>query len=199
MAINYPGPYELRYFYTVTASSIALVHQQNLSLTLTTDPAPGTPFGGLLANRRNATTVDLATTATAWAAAAASMYPTAGATWDYVELWHYEPESFDAEFISSLNLAQAGLSGSAVQLASQSISTFRTVEGGIFKLSFMETVIVPAARDSAPYGHTGLEAIRSDIVDGDTYPWIGRDTSFPFASIAHFPGQNEAVFKARFR
>lgn len=198
MTINYPGPYEIRMFYTTTVSSVPITHVQHLSLQIVGDPDPGDEFISMNTILRDASTPTLDSVASAWATACQPLFSSgAGNTIDYMELWRYTFGTFEASFISAKSIGVAGTSGSTVQGSSQSISTFRTQEGGIFKLSFMETVITPGPKDTAPYGLAALESIAADIVAGDTYPWIGRDTSFPFARIAHYPGQNEALFKRR--
>lgn len=200
MALNFPGPYEIRLYYTVVLSSVALTHSQRLNLRVAGTPTPGTLFSDIDALRRDDSPFALDGEVDDWVALIDGLYHNgAGATsFDYAELWKYEPESFDASFISTYDIAVPGASVTANNAAGQTIMTFRTLEGGVMKLSFMETNIFYAARDTPPYSNTTAEAIRAACVAG-TVPWMGRDGSYPFAAIALYPGQNEATFKRRYR
>ena len=44
MTLNFPGPYQVRIFYTTTSSSVAQVHMQALNLFIPSEPDPGTAF-----------------------------------------------------------------------------------------------------------------------------------------------------------
>lgn len=195
MAINYPGPYEVRIYYTVNT----LVHSQRLNCRLASAPSPGDAFDDIDVLRRDDSPFSLKDEVDDWVALMLPLFSTAApSTIDYAELWAYEAESFDASFVSTYPIALTGTSGSSYQPASQYIITFRTEEGGIMKLSFMETIVVPGIRDTLPLASVAGDAIADAIVAG-TVPWLARDTSYPFACIAAYPGQSEAVFKKRFR
>lgn len=202
MPANFPGPYEVRFNYDVTVNSLLLTHQQKLSLNIQGDPAPGTPFSSIVAFRSNGlTTANLDDLVELWTDNVVPFYSNnaPGSVWTGAELWRYTFETFDAEFISAYSFSKAGTSGSAPSEASQSIVTFRTTEGGIFKLSFMESVIVPGSIDPLPISNAALDSLVDDVVLGTVYPWIARDGGWPFAVLRHFPGQNEAIWKKRRR
>lgn len=200
MALNFPGPYGLRMFYTTTAGSLGLQHTAEYNIDLTVpDPTPGTLFSALSAENRIGAGYALDTFCDDWVALLRPLYSSAaGNTFDYFELWQYEPESFDASFVSSYTVGLAGSSASPTSAAAQDIWTWRTGEGGVMKLSFMETVQAPGAPDTAPLASAPLIAIY-DFVLSDANIFIGRDGAMPFALIARYPGTNEALFKQRFR
>lgn len=200
MALNFPGPYEIRIKYTVTASAIALNHTQRLSCAVSgDDPTVGTPFSGITVGRRTGGAVALNTAIDAYVALMKVFYAGSGAsTIVSAELWKYISGTFDASFVSSYTINVNGTSGSGVQIANQSIVTMRTTNGGVFKLSYMETVIPFAVIDAGTITNAGLEAMVADIEAGNQ-PWLGRDDGFPISRIAHYPGQNEALFKKRYR
>jgi len=200
--INYPGPYEVRFTYDVTINSLLLTHQQKLSLNIQGDPAPGTPFADIVAFLANGlTTDDLQTLVDTYVGDVVDFYSNNAnqGVWTGAELWRYTFGTFDAEFISAYSFSSAGTSGSAASEAAQSIVTFRTTEGGIFKYSFMEPVIVPGSIDPLPFTNTALDTLADNTVLGTVYPWIARDGGWPFACLKHFPGQNEAIWKKRRR
>lgn len=201
MALNYPGPYEIRLFYSVGLSSVTLTHSARYNLILSEDPDPGTSFGEITAVTHDLDgtvgVVALDTWIDTWVAAIDGMYA-ASCSIDYAELWAYEASSFEASFVSSYAIGVAGNGAGTNQSAGQVIMTFRTREGGILKLNLMETNVASGVQISAA-ALTGTLGGIANIVAGDGNVWIGRDTSAPFAVIAAYPGQNEALFKRRFR
>lgn len=202
MAINYPGPYEIRIIYTVTISSIAITHVQRLNCDVAGTPDPGTPPDEVLITRRIAS-LDPAddmmdAVVDEWITLIREIYNTTGTQFVRAELWKFDEESFDGVFVTSYDVGVGGNSASATQGASQTIYTFRTIEGGIMRLSFMETIHAPIAA-SPLSGLTGATGAIRDFIIGDTNWVLARDTSYPFASMNWSPGQNEAVFKKRYR
>lgn len=199
MTLNFPGPYQVRIFYTITLSSVPFSHVQALNLELDGDPLPGDAFSTITPMADGSPMViALDDVIDNWVLDMKAMYSNAGGnTIDRAELWRYDAGTFDATFISAYSLGIAGTSVSSTQQAAQSIVTMRTKLGGIFKLSFMETVIAPAAVDGGTILNAALESLVSDIEAAD-YPWIGRDGGQPFVRIAHYPGTNEQLWKRRF-
>jgi hypothetical protein len=198
MAINFPGPYDLRFFYTCTSGGVARNHVMKLNLDVDGSPTPGTAFSSITPVRRVGLTTDLAAAADAWAALWLAAYPSTAFTLSHVELWEYAPQSFDSQFVSTYQLNDVGVGGNTLTAAGQYIITFRTQEGGILKLSFMEPPILSGVTDPVPLAATGMQAIVDFVISDQN--WIrARDTSYPFAAIAGFPGINERLFKDRFR
>jgi hypothetical protein len=197
MAINFPGPYEIRLFYTCSSGNVIIEHQARYNLDLSATPTPGDAFSVLSAVTRDAVNVPLDDAIDAWIVLIKGAFNST-TTFIRAELWAYEPNSFDASFISVYDIAVAGTSGTATVAAQQSMLTFRTLEGGVLKLNFMESITPGQAIDAPPYTPSQWEDVRAFVLSGSN--WIlGRDTSYPFAAIAHYPGTNEALFKKRFR
>lgn len=200
MAINFPGPYEVRIYYTVSFPTLgAVVHVQRLNCDLETPGSPGDTFGDLDVILRNGSTIALNTQLTNWINLIKPFFRDAETTFDYAELWKYEPLSFEADFISTQTIGVTGSITTGSQVAaSQCIWSFRTLEGGTMKISLMESLLAPGAR--LGYGlQSSLSQALVDYILGPSNGWLARDTSFPFSHIAQFPGQNEAVFKKRYR
>lgn len=199
MALNFPGPYQLRFFYTTTVSSVVLEHTQALNINLSPAPSPGDAFDTIQpVFPISPTATDLADLVDQYVTDWKAAYSSGGSTMVRCELWEYEPSSFDASFVSAYTINVAGTSGSGTQSASQSIVTMRTNQGGIFKFVLMESVIVPGVTDPGTISNAALEAIIAKIESGE-YPFIGRDGGWPFARIQHYPGQSEKIFKLRNR
>jgi hypothetical protein len=194
MAINFPGPYQLRVFYT----SASRVHVQQLNLVLSADPAVGTPFSGINLLQRDTNTAVLSTAVDAWVVLVKALFASASATVDRAELWKYVAGTFDASYVSAYSIAVAGTSGSGVSNASEPIITFRTFAGGTMRLHWLDTVLQSAGIDSPPFADASLEAIRTFVESDDN--WIyARDNSYPASAIAAYKGINERLFKKLFR
>ena len=198
MAINYPGPYELRLQYTCSISSVVLEHEARYNVELEADPDPGETFDNINVLTRNNPPEQLDTAVDAWVALLDDLFNSSNTSFVLAELWKYEPLSFDASFVGIYDISAPGTSGSANTGAGQTIYVFRTAEGGIMKLATMEGI----QSGLAPLSYAGLTVAQKALVDwvlGDGNFFIGRDTSEPIAFKGAFPGQNEAVFKRRYR
>lgn len=193
MAENFPGPYELRIVYT----NPPLPHVQRLNVALTTDPSPGTPFNLIEAVPRIGSSVALDTKVDEWVDILRDQLHTSN-TVNYVELWKYEPLTYNAQFISSYNVNLAGLAAPSPVPAGQMIFTFRTVEGGILKINLMEGLRAPGLEVLYPSLATTEQAL-VDYVLSPGNIFLARDTSQPFAFHKLLPGTNEALFKRRYR
>jgi hypothetical protein len=200
MALNYPGPYEVRYIYQCTATPGGeLEHQTRLSLALEADPDVGTLFADIDVTPRVAAPVDLQTVCNAFVQLVIDVYETGNSMWDRVELWKYTPDTFLATYISQLGLAEDGDAVGSVVPAAQSIFTYRTEEGGIMKVTLMEPSHTPMVKQVYGDLNPPEDAIVDWFLDDAASFHLARDTSYPTAFLGWFPGQNEHVFKKRFR
>jgi hypothetical protein len=163
------------------------------------DPEPGTPAEDIRIVKRDTTEWDLDEFALAWITLVEGLYHTSVGIGQF-ELWQYPtPQTFDAVFITASDVADVGISASAYNPASQQTISFRSQEGGNMRLTFLETSITSAAGyESPPYTNAQLEALRLWVLSGSN-PILARDTSQPIAAIRWSKGQNEAVFKRRYR
>lgn len=200
MAINFPGPYELRIFYAVDGPRNPKTHVQRNNLVLSDDPVPGTEtFDEIDVVLRNSTTQTLDVVTDEWVDLIRELYADGGdVVFTNAELWRYEPGTFLATFIAGYALSLDGVSTANTLIASQEIYTFRTQEGGIMKVSLMETVQSPGPPVLFSDLHPSRQAIVAYLLAVDS-PFIARDTSPPIAFMKMFPGQNESTFKWRHR
>lgn len=199
MALNYPGPYEVRISYTVTTGISVMTHTQRLNVRVDGTPDPGTAMTDIDFLRRDNSPFAADAEIDAWVALMRPRFAThASNNIINAELWKYEPNSFDSSFISTYDISLAANGSGTTLLAGQEMYTFRTSEGGIMKLNFMQTV----QAQGSPLAYAALSAGQKAIVDAvrnGTSPWLGRDTSYPFSFIRMYPGSNEALFKKIFR
>ena len=204
MAINYPGPYELRIGYLPTIGGAQNIeHTQRLNVNLEGTPAQGSAFTAMnFQDKNGATGVALSVLVEAYLAKFNALLRN-DCDITFVDLWKYPtPQSFDAVFWSTyIPTANVGTSAGTAQAAGQDIFTFRSQEGGILKLNVMEGIHAAGS----PIAYAGLDAFSSALVDfvldgdGATFsaPFLARDTSYPFSFIKEYPGQNEKLWKKR--
>lgn len=194
MALNYPGPYQCRFFYTAGTRP----HVMQLNVALTADPSPGTFMDSITPISRDGTNpVDLEGACIGLIDLLKNNFNTT-ASFDRVELWKFEPLSFESSFVSSFNPGISGTNGVSAKTAAQQIYVWRTQEGGIMKIDLLDTVNSPAL----PMGFSDLsvgDQAMAAYIAGDTNVWLGRDTSYPFAFKSAFVGVSEAVFKKVYR
>lgn len=204
MAINYPGPYELRIKYTDSGiAGASIQHTQRLNVSLVEPAAQGDVFGNYDVNDADGpTTVALSTVVEDYLTIFNALYDTS-MTIDAVELWKYPtPQSFDSIFWSSYTpTANAGTSAGTGVSAGQAIFTFRSKEGGSMKVELHESLTVAGAPLALAALTAQQDALVDYILDGDgtTYsaPFLARDTSYPFSFNRMFPGINEKTWKQR--
>jgi hypothetical protein len=195
MALNFPGPYGLRLFYTVDS----LAHKAEYNIDLVSSPDVGTPFDEIFAVSRGAGDYRLDNLVDDWIGVIDNLFSAADSTFDYVELWRYVPDSFETVYISTYSIGVAGASPSAHTGASQRVFTFRTTEGGIMRVMLLETPFgsIPGI---TPYGDlTGSNQALMDFVVSGANCFLGRDTSYPIVPLRLLTGQNEKTFRQRYR
>lgn len=195
MALNFPGPQEIRLYYTVATRQ----HIMRLNIETSVVPAVGTPFDEIEVVRQIGTTPrQLDVLVDQWVALLVPRYNSGDATFDFAELWTYVAESFDATYVSTYAIAASGTAGSATYPAGEAIITFRTVEGGIMRLHLMESVRNPGPSLVYADAATPEQDIIDFVLAGGGY-FLARDTSPPVAMLRLHPGVNERLFKRLYR
>lgn len=199
MAFNYPGPYEVELLYSVNLSpGGAITHRQRLNCQVVADPAVGDPPSSISLVRRNTTNVLLNTAVADWTTLVRAAYNSAEASMVGYNFWKYTPGTFERTFITGEGLALAGTSATGSSNSRSDIITFKTQEGGQMRLVFLESVGTMLGIDNTPFANAQMEAIRAFVV-GTTNWILARDTSYPVIAFNHLGGQNEKVFKMRYR
>lgn len=193
MAVNYPGPYQLDIHYTVSGET----HVAKYNVNLETAPSPGDSMSLINLVQRDGGLTPILSAITDWVNVIKAQFHTS-VTFDLAELWSVAPLSTDRTYINSQTIGIAGTSSNPVNLAHQVTMTFRTVEGGVMKIILLETSGVTLVREPYAGAHPGYQAIM-DYVEGDDGWFLGRDTSYPIAKLNVIGGQNERVFKKRYR
>lgn len=194
MADNFPGPYEVRIYYTVNYFE----HVMKLSCNLPTDPDVGDTFDLIDVYVKNGGYTALDGVVDDWVAVLVPLLSAADAEINRAELWKITALSYDGTYISSYDISEAGTSGSGYVVAGEMIWTFRTINGGVMKIHLEEGVTLPGV--SAVYGDIGAnhQAVADYVTANAAWMWA-RDNSYASVFLKLHPGQNEAVFKKRYR
>jgi len=200
MATNYPGPYELRVFYSCApAAFVSVTRQININLDLDGSPEKGLYFSEYDVIRREGVPVTLANLLAGFVAVFKPLLSSADSTVMHAELWKYNDLSFISEFYASDDISEAGTHAGAGEAAALTIFTWRTTEGGIMKQYLLEQPL----ENWQPTTYADLLAAQQDFVDWYTADAtsfaLGRDTSYPLAFLRRNSGQSENAFKRRFR
>lgn len=98
------------------------------------------------------------------------------------EFWYKPTAMDDPLWIFTHSLAAAGDSATAAVFAQQYTLSFRTVAGGVLKLTVMETVVVNNVKNAYPFASTPSDNLGA-FCTGDDSPFIGRDGAFPAVPI----------------
>lgn len=200
MPVNFPGPYQLRFYYDCEpGAEPSLPHVLQVNVDLTEEPDPGTPFTEIDCLRFGGLFIGLHNVVDNFVAVLLPLLSAADTALNYVELWKYEPLTFNASYISTYAIAEPGTSISAGSPAEQETYSFRTREGGIMKIVLLEQL----HGNRHPENYSDLSQEEKDMVDWVVGPttthFLGRDTSYPFVFHKLSAGTNEHTFERRFR
>lgn len=194
MPVNFPGPFEVRLFYTTGEPTVIRDHVLRLSCRMNIMGNPGDPFGAWIPVQKDGSAVvNLQTHVDSLVTALKPVFSTA-TDFSFAELWEYVPDSFDAVYRSVYDVNQSGTSTTASGEASQTIISFRTTLGGVAKLDLRGTVLSPGAMQSFPTSVPAVNTLATYMLDNSRI-WIGRDGGYLLAAIKYLPGQNERAWR----
>src|SRR5690349_10646110 len=138
MAINYPGPYEIEYNLTGWTSP-ARTHVHRVNVIALGTPAPGTLATAIDIQKMGGATAKLNVVANQYWEFVRLIYPNTISCVGYT-LWKYVPGTHAKDFIAAGTLTNvAGSNVSAIVIAWQDVLSFRSANGGILKLQYMES------------------------------------------------------------
>lgn len=198
MAANLPGPYELEYEYLQSG----LVHKLRLNCVAIGNPPPGTPAVDVQLQQKGGATDDVEALALLFWGYLRPFF-NASTSVAAVNLWKYVPGTYQKIFITScVSSFPVGTNVSASDPAREWVLSFRSANGGIMYIRLEE-----GGTNTGTYGRTSLAAAGPATVQGVIRDFVlssasflvARDDSFPIAGYRLLIGQNEAIFKKRFR
>lgn len=194
MALNYPGPFEVRLFYTTNEPAGVNEHVLRLSCQISVEGDPGDPFSDWIPIDKGGNAVgSLDGDVDALVTLLKPMFNTA-VDFSLAELWEYQFGTFDSVFRSSYDINQSGTAATATVNHSQTIWSFRTALGGTMKIDLRGTIHGSGAQQSFPTGVAAANSVATAFLASNSI-WWGRDNSYPVAAIRWLPGLNEHSFK----
>jgi len=196
---NFDGLYELRFKYEVVVGSVVLSHVHTIDVNLDdANPSPGELFTAIQPTFTGANLGMLDDVVEAYLDAITTFW-TDDMTVNTVELWKIPEGTFTGQFISAYTPTNnVGTNVGSTVVAGQMTMTLRSFGGGIMRLQFMETAYNDPRRLAYPTGVAGVDAVFADLVD-DSTAFLARDNTPPLAPIALLGGQNEKIFRKRYR
>ncbi len=195
MAINYSGPYQLRFNY----QPLEVSRQFRLHIDLNNTPSGGDDSSTIEYVTRDGFGTDLSFFVENVLGDIGEGFKTAANTFGQVELWKYQPNSEVASFISAYTPINQSLSAGDNIANNQFTFTFRTIEGGVAKLVLLDCAFdIGDTQINYPTGIPALDNIFDGLSAGDS-PMLGKDTSFAFAPFKVSQGQNELLWRNRNR
>jgi len=198
MAINYPGPYEVRINYTVNIAAVPYDHQQRFSCVMNIEGGVGDPFSDFIPVQTNGSAVTtLDSHMETWTDLLQDYFTSSGVIVD-VELWKYTAGTFDATWYSAKTINKTGTGTGSMIRASEQIFTIRSDNGGIMRAHFEEGRVAAGVKDTLPLADAELDLL-ADHIMSDNNIFVARDGGYPAVFIAMYPGNNEAIFKKRYR
>jgi hypothetical protein len=195
---NYDGLYEVRITYeTVPSGFPALEHTLTFDVEPTATPEVGEAFSAITVAVRSGSPEPLSDKVDDFVAGLIAIYP-ATATIIRAELWYIPEGTFAGTFISTYPIDEVGVNGTGSQVAQQTTLTFRSIAGGNGRIQLMECSLGGNNKESYPYTSASLNAI-ADLVTNTAGFILARDNSFMFANIHASHGQNERLWRKRYR
>jgi hypothetical protein len=198
MAQNFPGPYEMRFFYEATVLARTFEHTFRLNVDCIGSPDVGDNSAGIDLETYIGGGRGMEDFADDLVNVIKTQFNT-GVTFNRVELWQYAASSFDATFITSYTQGISGTSGAATVPASQNIYTFRTSNGGIAKLDLRHTIGGTNPAVFYPTANAPIDAIFAEISDSATGCALGRDNGKLVSPLKWLGGINEKLVRELYR
>lgn len=193
-----PGPYELEYFIRVPSTpNREHVFRQNVGVSGA--PALGTPMSSISLLKKGGGTVAADVALNLLWSFVRNLYPTT-ATCFGVTLWRYQTGTLSKDFVTAATVTSpAGLSG-VFQEAQQATLSFRSGNGGIQKMVFLECNLVGNTRTTLLANGAGsaTEKLAAYVMSADNVT-LSRDDAFAIAPLRLSLGQNEAIFRKIYR
>ncbi len=194
MAANFPGPWQVRFNYTINLVKLRN-HQHRLNFDVTSVAGEiGEDFTNWIPEERDG---DAVATLDAVVDAYVDLWKVCFAntlTIVNADLYKYAVGTHDATWYSTKAIATVGTHASANRVDAQQIFTFRTTQGGIMRASWLEGNVDAGDTQQLPLTDAPWDALADYFVTDDVV-WIGRDNGYPIAFLGFHPGENERLFK----
>lgn len=201
MATNFPGPYSVEYAYTTSVGGVILPHTLQLNCLALSNPAPGTPVASINLQTVSGSPRALQTCVDDLWAFVRQLYHTSSICLGFT-LWKYPTAgSYARQFITAgIPALPAGASAAATTPAWQATGVYRSGGGSVMKLQLMESVhtakttvaLVPNVAGNAD------QKLAAFVISANGW-LMARDDGFPITPLTLSAGENERLFRERFR
>jgi hypothetical protein len=195
MVVFSPGPYLIDLEYEVNDLSHHAVH----SCDVDSAPTIGQDFATINLASKSGSPVPADTWVGNLVSAIDEYFESGETNFIGATLWRYEIVDNTRTFISEMTLGLPGDSASPYRAAGQVVFTWRSGNGGILKYNLMETSAI--SNDVLPLGSiaSGPAAELRDLFLSAGSCVLARDGGYPIAALRHSVGENEAIWRKRFR
>lgn len=198
--VNFPGPQVLRLHYTVAnQTGGTLTHTLNLNCKSEETYDPGEPWADINLIRSVGIPSAIGSVVNAIVDEIEDFFNSTDVDFVLAELFNVAAGTEDFTFVASATLALPGTAVGATNEASMTTLTFRTREGGIMRLQFMEDVNAYSQRLSYGDLNPASQSLVDYILDESSDWFWGKDTSLPIAFLGMSTGPARATFNARYR
>lgn len=199
MAENFDGVWELRVFYSTTPVGEELMqHRLTFDINVTNSPVPGTEFTDVQLTKKGGAAVALSSWLTAELMPLLDdCFPN---TTDFIlaELWQIPEGTYNGTFIGAMALGVSGTNATASTVAHQTTFTFRSQFGGTARFQLMESSFSGSLKQTAPFSNATANALTNFLIGANSVV-RARDNGFLIARIHQSDGQNEKLWRKRFR
>lgn len=199
MALNFDGQWEVRIFYASgTLETNLMNHVLKFDVNVEGEPVAGTSMNDIGLTLPDATGIELDVYLnTVFMPLLLPCYP-GEANFISAELWKIPEGTYNGTFISVMELGDIGTNAADTPLANQTTFTFRSLGGGGGRIQLMESSFSGNTRQSPPYASAQANALTAHVIS-TSCPILARDNTRFIARIAQSDGQNEILWRKRFR
>jgi len=194
MAANLPGPYEIE-FTIVNFSAPAREHLFRVSVAALASPPAGTLPTAIDIQKTGGSTAKLNVVANQIWEFLRLIYPS-GISCSGYQLWKYVTGTLGKDFVAAGALTNPAGSGGAIIASHQCTLTFRSANGGIMKMVFLESSLAGDTRSTLTPNAAGTptQKIAAYVLSADNVA-LARDDAYPIAALRDSRGQNERIWR----
>jgi len=193
----FDGIWEVRVNYQGLVGTQTLPHVLTFDVQLAASPDPGTEFADIPTLNHDLSEGTLKAVMDDFMDKILDFFPDE-ITFLTAELWKYPEGEYDGVFYGVYALSLDGLHTGTMNVAGYSILTWRSIAGGIMKIYLLETAVAGNGVTAYPTGNTLYDLLFTHFTRVDK-PFVARDNSRPIAPLKLSQGQNEALWRRRYR
>lgn len=196
--VHFDGLWELRIYYETTPVGFPVMeHRLTVDVAVIEPILVGSDFSDIGVTQRNGLESTLDLQVDALVALLVPFYPSTS-SFTRAELWNIPEGTFAGTWYGSYGIGESGTAGSPCVPAKQVTLTFRSMSGGTARIQLMETFEVGETRIGYPTGNALFDDVIDHVISLAT-PFKARDNGYFIGGIAASGGQNERLWRKRYR